>query len=82
MLEIRVRVLDALGKEIGPTVLLGIAEELPDVLVHATAVEQEEQDLVTALEEHPRRLMGSEATRVLLNDFPAVRVRQIQIGPR
>ena len=74
MLEIRLRILDVRERETDPPSFLGIAEGFPEILVHATTVEQVERDLVNALEQHLRRLMNLEATRLQLDDFPAVRV--------
>jgi hypothetical protein len=80
MLEIRLRILDVRERETDPFSYLGIAEGFPDVLVHATSVEQAERDLVNAVEEHLRRLMDHEATRLQLDDFPTVRVVHLFLG--
>ena len=68
MFEFRLRILDAGGGS-----FLGIVEGFPEILVHATTVEQAERDLMNALSEHLRRLQDSEATRIYWDDFPTVR---------
>ena len=80
MLEIRLRVLDVREREKDPPSFLGIAEGFPGVLVHATTVDQVERDLVNALEQHLRRLMDYEATRLQLDDFPTVQIIRLRIG--
>lgn len=77
MLEIRLRVLDVREQDMDPPSFLGIAEGFPDVLVHATTVEQAEHDLVNALEEHLRRIMDYEATRLQLDDFSTVKLTRV-----
>ena len=79
MLEIRLRVLDVREREADPPSFLGIAEGFPEILVHATTVEQVEKGLVNALEEHLRHLMDHEATRLQLDDFPTVRVVRLHL---
>ena len=79
MLEFRLRVLDVREHDTDPPSFLGIAEGFPGILVHATTVERAERDLVNALEEHLRRLMDQEATRLQLDDFPTVRVIRMQL---
>lgn len=74
MFEFRLRVLDARESDAGPNSFLGIVEGFPEILMHATTVEQAERDHVNALEEHLRRLMNHEATRLELDDLPTVRV--------
>ena len=79
MLEIRLRILDVQESDVGPNSFLGIVEGFPEILMHATTVEQAERDLVNALEEHLRRLMDQEATRIQLDDFPTVRVSRLLV---
>ena len=80
MLELRLRILDVRERETDPFSYLGIVEGFPEVLVHATSVEQAEKDLANALEEHLTRLMDHEATRLELDDFPTVRVARLSLG--
>ncbi len=79
--EFRLRIIDAREKDTDPPSFLGIVEGFPEVLVHATTVEQAERDLVNALEGHLRRLMDHEATRIDWDDFPTVRSVRLYIGP-
>jgi predicted RNase H-like HicB family nuclease len=79
VLEIRLRILDVQESDVGPNSFLGIVEGFPEILMHATTVEQAERDLVNALEEHLRRLMDQEATRIQLDDFPTVRVSRLLV---
>ena len=72
MFEFRLRILDVRERDTDPFSFLGIVEGFPEILVHATTVEQAERDLVNALEEHLRRLTDHEATRVQLDDYPTV----------
>ena len=81
MLEIRLRVLDMRERETDPPSFIGIVEGFPQILVHATTVEQVERDLVNAFEEHLRRLMDYEATRLQLDDFPTVGVVRLRLHP-
>lgn len=82
MLEIRLRILDARERETDLPSFLGIAEGFPQVLVHATTVEQTERDLVGALERHLTRLMDHEATRIEWDDFPTIRRNHLRLqGP-
>ena len=81
MLEVRLRILDVREKEADPPSFLGIAEGFPDVLVHATAIEDAERDLVNALEDHLSRLMDYEGTRIQSDDFPTVRVVRLRLSP-
>lgn len=76
MFEIRLRILD-----VGPNSFLGIAEGFPDVLVHASTINQAERELVRALEDHLTRVQDEEATRLQLDDFPTVKVVQLCLGP-
>ncbi len=82
MFEIRLRVLDVRERDTDPPSFLGVAEGFPQVLVHATTVEQAEKDLVNALEEHLNRQMDHEATLLQLDDFPTVRVSRLRLSPR
>ena len=81
MLEICLRILDVREKETDPTSFLGIAEGLPDILVHAATLQDAERDLVNALENHLSRLMDYEGTRIQLDDFPTVRVVRLRLSP-
>lgn len=80
MFEIRLRILDVRERDMDPPSFLGIAEGFPQVLTHSTSVEQAEIDLVNALEEHLRRLMNHEATRLQLDDFPTVRIAGLRLS--
>jgi len=78
MFEFRLRILDVgEGKEAS---FLGIVEGFPQILAHATSVEQAERDLVNALSEHLTRLQDREATRIDWDDFPTVRVLRLYLG--
>lgn len=68
MFEFRLRILD-----VGEGSFLGIVEGFPEILVHASTVEQAERDLTNALIEHLNRLQDHEATRLELDDCPTVR---------
>lgn len=81
MFEIRLRILDVRERETDPPSFLGIVEGFPEILVHATTVEQAERHLVNALEGHLARLMNLEATRLQLDDFQTVRVSRLWLGP-
>ena len=80
MFEFRLRILDVRERDTDPFSLLGIVEGFPEILVHATSVEQAERDLVNALEEHLRRLMDYEATRIQLDDFPTVQFVRLHLA--
>ncbi len=73
MFEFRLRILDVREQNTDPPSFLGIVEGFPEILVHATAVEQAERELVNALIEHLKRLQDHEATRIDWDDFPTVR---------
>jgi len=47
-----------------PLFLSGVSRKLPQVLVHATSLEQAEKNLVNVLEEYLARLIDLEATRL------------------
>jgi hypothetical protein len=79
MFEFRLRILDVREREADPPSFLGIVEGFPEVLVHATTVEQTERDLIDALIDHLRRLQDHEATRIDLDDFPTVRLMQLYL---
>lgn len=81
MFEIRLRILDVRERETDPNSFLGIAEGFPEILVHATTVEQVEKELVNALEGHFNRLMDLEATRLELDDYPTVSELRLHLGP-
>lgn len=81
MLEIRLRILDVRERTTDPPSFLGIVEGFPHVLVHATTIELAERNLVNALEEHLRRLMDNEATRIQLDDYPTVHVTSLRLSP-
>jgi predicted RNase H-like HicB family nuclease len=70
--EFRLRILDARETVTDPNSFLGIVEGFPEILVHATTVEQAERDIVNALGEHLKRMQDQEATRLELDDFPTV----------
>lgn len=80
MFEIRLRLLDVRESATDSPSFLGIVEGLPQVLVHATTVEQAERDLANALEEYLLRLMDYETTRLELDEFPAVRVVRLNLA--
>lgn len=77
MFEVRPPILDVREQDSDPFSSLGIVEGFPQILVHATTVEQVERDLENTLEEHLRGLMDNEATRLQLDDFPTVRVARL-----
>ncbi len=77
MFEFRLRILDARERETDPNSFLGIVEGFPQVLVHATTVEQAERDLADALAEHLKRMQDHEATRLELDDYPTVRTLRV-----
>ena len=77
MLEIRLRVL-----AYGPRQFLGIAEGYPDILTFSSTAEQAEIDLTNAVEEHLRRSMNLEGTRLDWDDYPTVRVRRLLLSSR
>ncbi len=80
MFEFRLRILDARERDTDPFSFLGIVEGFPEILVHARTMEQAERDLVNAFEEHLKRLMDREATRIQLDDFPTVRVSRLVLA--
>ena len=82
MFEFRLRILDVRERDTDPFSFLGIVEGFPEILVHATTVEQAERDIVNALEDHLRRLMDHEATRIDWDDFPTVRSLRVYVSPR
>lgn len=82
MFEYRRRILDVRERDTDPNSFLGIVEGFPDILVHATTVEQAEKDLVNALEEHLARLMDHEATRIDWDDFPTIRIVRLSLNRR
>ncbi|NNN17091.1 MAG: hypothetical protein HKL79_01835 [Thermoplasmata archaeon] len=75
MFEFRLRILD-----VGEGSYLGIVEGFPEVMVHATTVQQAERDLTNAFGEHLRRLMDREATRIDWDEFPTVKVARLRLG--
>jgi hypothetical protein len=77
--EFRLRILDGRERETDPISFLGIVEGFPEILVHATSVEQAERDLVNALEEHLKRLMDRDGTWLQLDDFPTVRAVRLHL---
>ena len=79
MFEFRLRILDARERDTDPPSFLGIVEGFPEILVHARTVEQAERDLVNALEEHLRRLMDYESTRIQLDDFLTMRAVRLHL---
>ena len=81
MFEFRLRILDVREREGDPPSFLGIVEGFPEILVHATTVEQAERDLSGALAEHLRRLQDREATRIDWEDFPTVRLTRFYLRP-
>ena len=81
MLEIRLRVLDVRERDTDPPSFLWIVEGFREILVHATTVERVERDLVGALEDHLKRLMDHEATRLQLDDYPTVRTIRLRLNP-
>ena len=72
--------LDVRERETDPTSFLGIVEGFPQILTCSTSVEQTERDLVNALEEHLRRLMDHEATRIQLDDSPTVQFVRLHLA--
>ncbi|MGA8537357.1 MAG: hypothetical protein WB789_08200 [Thermoplasmata archaeon] len=81
MFEIRLRILDLRERESDLPSFIGIVEGFPQVLVHATTVEQGERDLTNALIEHLRRLQDHETTRIDWDEFPTVRVVRLRLTP-
>jgi predicted RNase H-like HicB family nuclease len=77
MFEFRLRILD-----VGEGSFLRIVEGFPEILAHATTIEQTERDLVNALIEHFERLQDHESTRIQLDDFPTVHVIALCVSPR
>jgi predicted RNase H-like HicB family nuclease len=78
--EFRLRILDVRERDTDPPSFLGLVEGFPEILVHATTVEQAERNLVNALGEHLKGLMDHEATRLQLDDFPTVRAISVYLG--
>lgn len=81
MFEFRLRVLDVRERGGDPPSFLGIVEGFPEILVHATTVEQADRDLVNSLEEHLKRLQDREATRIDWDEFPTVRILRLRLRP-
>jgi hypothetical protein len=81
MFEFRLRILDAREHNSDPPSFLGIVEGFPEILVHATTVEQAERDLVNALIERLKRLQDHGATRIDWDDFPTVLVVRMSLRP-
>ena len=75
MFEIRLRIL-----AYGPRQFLGIAEGFPDILTFSSTAEQAEIDLTNAVEDHLRRSMNPEGTRLDWDDYPTVRVVRLILG--
>jgi len=83
MFEFRLRILDVRESDMDPPSFLGIVEGFPEVLAHATSVEEAERDLVNALREYFQRLQDHEATRPEWDDFPTVRTGRLMLqSPR
>ena len=82
MFEFRLRILDVREHDTDPPSFLGIVEGFPQIMAHSTSVEQAERDLVNALEEHLRRLMDQEATRLQLDEYPTVHVDRLHLSIR
>lgn len=82
MFEFRLRILEGRERQTDPPSFLGIVEGFPEILVHATTIEQAERDLVNALSEHFARLMDHEATRLQWDDLPTVRVARLRLNSR
>ena len=80
MFEFRLRILDVREHEADPPSFLGIVEGFPQILTCSTSVEQTERDLVNALEEHLRRLMDHEATRIQLDEFPTAQSVRVHLA--
>jgi hypothetical protein len=72
--EFRLRVLDVRERDTDPFSYLGVVEGFPQILVHATTVEQAERGLINSLNEYLKCLQSDDATRIQLDDFPTVRV--------
>ena len=79
MFEFRLRILDVRERETDPFSYLGLVEGFPEVLVHATTVEQVEKDLVNALSEHLAQLMNREITRLDWDDYPTVKISRLVV---
>jgi predicted RNase H-like HicB family nuclease len=79
--EFRLRILDVRERDTDPFSYLGIVEGFPEILVHATTIEQAERDLVNALEEHLKRIHDRETTRIDWDDFPTVRAVRLHVCP-
>jgi hypothetical protein len=79
MFEFRLRILDVRERDTDPPSFLGIVEGFPEVLVHATSPGQAERELVSALDEHLKRLQDPEATRIDWEDFPTVRSFRLRL---
>jgi hypothetical protein len=82
MFEFRLRILDARESDTGPNSFLGIVEGFPEILVHATTVEQAERDAVNALVEHLQRIQDRGATRIDWDEFPTVRTACLYLSGR
>ena len=80
MLEFRLRILDVRERQTESPSFLGIVEGFPQILTHSTSLEQAERDLVNALDEHLRRLMYHETTRIQLDEFPTVRISRVRLS--
>jgi len=81
MFEFRLRILDVRERDTDSASFLGIVEGFPQVLVYAASPRQAEADLMCALSRHLEKLQDLEATRLQLEDFPAVRTLRLYLGP-
>ena len=75
MFEIRLRIL-----AYGPRQFLGIAEGFPDILTFSSTAERAEIDLTNAVEDHLRRSMNYEGTRMDWDDYPTVRAARLLLS--
>ena len=75
MFEIRLRIL-----AYGPHQFLGIAEGFPEILTFSSTAERAEIDLTNAVEDHLRRSMNLEGTRLDWDDYPTVRLARLRLS--
>jgi hypothetical protein len=81
MFEFRLRVLDVRERETDPFSYLGIVEGFPEILVHATSLEQAERDLVSALDVHLKRLQDQGPAGADWEVFPTVASLRLFLSP-
>ena len=79
MFEFRLRILAVREPRTDSLSFLGIVEGFPEILVHATTVEQAERDLTNALIEQLKRVQDREATRIDWDDLPTIRTARLYL---